>query len=233
MVGRGARAQAGEGSSPGNKYCVRGGVRQLRRPRPPDGHGSALARRHVGGGRWHPRRPAAPKANPRQRRRGGGAQACALLWVNRRPRRAARARSQGTPTATAATALGTRRQAGRLSARLRQSSSMGLLSSWLSSPSCSEEPMRLLRRLPGSKRPSGPTRPRARLPALLPTPAQRSQLTDGHTETPGPGAGGAGRGVGWGGGWGGAQGEGPRGGENLQHQEQLRRPSSFRASLPR
>ena len=33
--------------------------------------------------------------------------------------------------------------------RGRQSSSMGLLSSWLSSPSCSEEPMRLLRRFPG------------------------------------------------------------------------------------
>lgn len=88
------------------------------------------------------------------------ARACALLWVELR--RTAGPRGRGAQTRQPSTAASgprpvqareqpARRAPGRLHAGpggQRQSSSMGLLSSWLSSPSCSEEPMRLLRRFP-------------------------------------------------------------------------------------
>lgn len=72
--------------------------------------------------------------------------------------------------------------------RGRQSSSMGLLSSWLSSPSCSEEPMRLLRRFPGrgARRQPWP-RPEAPPLALLP-PARLPgglRAPHGHQHRPG------------------------------------------------
>lgn len=80
-----------------------------------------------------------------------------------------RARQPQDPRPVQAREQPARRAPGRLHAGpggRRQSSSMGLLSSWLSSPSCSEEPMRLLRRFPGSKRVSGATAAGGSLPQV-------------------------------------------------------------------
>lgn len=119
------------------------------------------------------------------------ARACALLWVELR--RTAGPRGRGAQTRQPSTAASgprpvqareqpARRAPGRLHAGpggQRQSSSMGLLSSWLSSPSCSEEPMRLLRRFPGSKRVSGPPQRAA------PRPKPHGATPHGHAGVPG------------------------------------------------
>lgn len=142
------------------------------------------------GGPGHHRAPRAPgacasRALPKQTRNrgrgtGGGAQPV-LYWGSTRG--ALRGGPRGPASAHAHAAAGPRarpgsrtkpRPRGGASRRgrpwrpwRRQSSSMGLPSSWLSSPSCSEEPMRLLRRFPGSKGASGRL---LREPAAAPPP---------------------------------------------------------------